>query len=276
MSSKNHRFNPEIAVRFGIIAAIIIHHLWFWTIQNIKNRKNYYDGAYWTYDSIRTMTEHFPYLTEKQVRSAMDKLVTNGIVQTGNYNKTKYDRTLWYALTAEGISILQQCYMDMSLKANASIPNGTSIPNVRPNSATDCEADVDVHVDTDVAVDAVAIAENVVAHLNAKTGASFRVTSQIRTLIGDHLTDGYNQDDFMSVIDGMVSAWGHSDKMKANLRPSTLFGSKFDEYLNVAHNQATEPANSGSFDTNDFYAAALERSFGPEMAKEIMDSQKGS
>ena len=80
----------------------------------------------------------------------------------------------------------------------------------------------------------------------------------------------------MSVIDGMVSAWGHSDKMKANLRPSTLFGSKFDEYLNVAHNQATEPANSGSFDTNDFYAAALERSFGPEMAKEIMDSQKGS
>ena len=162
--------------------------------------------------------------------------------------------------------------MDMSLKANASIPNGTSIPNVRPNSATDCEADVDVRVDTDVAVDAVAIAENVVAHLNAKTGASFRVTSQIRTLIGDHLTDGYNQDDFMSVIDGMVSAWGHSDKMKANLRPSTLFGDKFDEYLNVS----TKSSDSGSFDTDEFFNDALKHSFGDELGDELQDTREHS
>lgn len=45
----------------------------------------------------------------------------------------------------------------------------------------------------------------------------------------------------------------------------------------TSQHQSLEPGQPGnSFDTDDFYAAALERSFGPELAKEIMDSQKGS
>ena len=66
------------------------------------------------------------------------------------------------------------------------------------------------------------------------------------------------------MIDGMVSAWGQNGKMKTNLRPSTLFGDKFDEYLNIARNQVAELGNTGSFDTDDFFDAALKRSFGDD------------
>ena len=272
--SKNHSFNPEIAVIFGVTAAIIIQYIWFWTVQNIKNRKNYYDGSYWTYDSIRVMTEHFPYLTEKMIRGAIERLVTQGILKTGNYNKTKYDRTLWYALTEKGISIAQKCYMDLPLAANASTLNGAPVPNENTDAPTDVEADIDADVfvdaDTNVAVvDAVAVAEAIVAHLNAKTGSSFKVTPKVQGLIGDHLANGYSPNDFVVMIDGMVSAWGQNDKMKTNLRPSTLFGDKFDEYLNIARNQTAELGDTGTFDTNDLFEAALRYSMGDEVADQF-------
>ena len=34
------------------------------------------------------------------------------------------------------------------------------------------------------------------------------------------------------MIDNKVAAWGHSEKMSVYLRPETLFGTKFETYLN--------------------------------------------
>ena len=220
MSSKNHRFNPEIAVRFGIIAAIIIHHLWFWTIQNIKNRKNYYDGSYWTYDSIRVMTEHFPYLTEKMIRGAIERLVTQGILKTGNYNKTKYDRTLWYALTDKGISIVQKCYMDLPLEANGSAPNGEPIPDV----STDVTADITT--DTMYAA--------VLGHLNKKAGTAYTLTANAKALIDARLAEGFKPEEFVMVIDHKACCWKDDAKMAQHLTPKTLFSDKMRRYLDEA------------------------------------------
>ena len=140
----------------------------------------------------------------------------------------------------------------------------------------DVDADVDAEVDADAyvetAVDAAAVAETVVAHLNAKTGSSFKVTPKVQDLISDHLANGYNQDDFIAMINGMVAAWGQSDKMRTYLRPSTLFGDKFDEYLNVS----TKSSDSGSFDTDEFFNDALKHSFGDELGDELQDTREHS
>jgi hypothetical protein len=93
----NHSFNIEDAKTYGVNCAVILENIRFWVAKNKANDKHNYDGKYWTYNSIKAFHELFPYLTERQIRTALDKLVEVGIVQKGNYNQNPYDRTSWYS-----------------------------------------------------------------------------------------------------------------------------------------------------------------------------------
>jgi hypothetical protein len=46
--------------------------------------------------------------------------------------------------------------------------------------------------------------------------------------------DGFTLEDFKAVIDAKVSQWGDDEKMAEYLRPETLFGTKFEGYLQNA------------------------------------------
>ena len=48
----------------------------------------------------------FPYMGEKQFKAALQKLIDEGLLKTGCYNSKPFDRTLWYALTEKGESML--------------------------------------------------------------------------------------------------------------------------------------------------------------------------
>jgi len=50
--------------------------------------------------------------------------------------------------------------------------------------------------------------------------------------IDARLKEGYSLDNFKRVIDVKYSQWGNDDEMSKYLRPETLFGTKFDSYLN--------------------------------------------
>lgn len=113
-----HSFDVEIAKEYGIAAAIILNHLDFWIEKNIANDSNYFDGEYWTYNSIKAMKTLYPYMSEKKIRSALNRLKDEDLIKTGNYSKSAYDRTLWYALTEKGKSILQNGKMEIPKKVN--------------------------------------------------------------------------------------------------------------------------------------------------------------
>ena len=100
-----HIFDIEIAERYGINAAILLENIGFWTAQSEANEINFHDGSYWTFNSCRAFQELFPYMSKRQIHSALEKLIGDGLLVTGNYNKVAYDRTLWYALTQRGKSI---------------------------------------------------------------------------------------------------------------------------------------------------------------------------
>jgi len=101
-----HSFDVEIARLYGVNCAIILRYLQFWINHNRERGLNYRDGMYWTYNSIQAMTEAFPYMTERQIRYAMKQLRDEGIIVIANHNKTPRDRTLWYAITEYGESVL--------------------------------------------------------------------------------------------------------------------------------------------------------------------------
>lgn len=136
-----HHFNCEIAKMYGMAEAVILNHFEYWIAKNKANEYNYFDGTYWTYNSVKAFKEIFPYLTEKKISSALAKLKDEGIIKTGNYNENKYDRTLWYAITEKGLSILQNGEMDKTEKENRKTENGEPIPynntDIVPSDNTD-------------------------------------------------------------------------------------------------------------------------------------------
>jgi uncharacterized phage protein (TIGR02220 family) len=76
------------------------------------------------------------------------------------------------------------------------------------------------------------IIDNIIIYLNSILGAKFGLgTQNTRNLISKWLKAGFTEDDFKTVIDKKYAEW-HNTNMEMYLRPSTLFGNKFEEYLN--------------------------------------------
>lgn len=69
--------------------------------------------------------------------------------------------------------------------------------------------------------------------LNHLLGTRFKPNAQsMVSHVSARLREGYTQEDFLEVIDKKVSEWGPDDRMRMYLRPETLFGPKFESYLN--------------------------------------------
>lgn len=77
------------------------------------------------------------------------------------------------------------------------------------------------------------IYKDVINYLNEKLGAKYKPNSAInKRLIDARAKEGYSLDDFKKVIDNKCATWAHDLKMSKYLRPQTLFGTKFESYLN--------------------------------------------
>ena len=75
--------------------------------------------------------------------------------------------------------------------------------------------------------------KEIVSYLNEKTGSKYRPnTDATKKHINARLEEGFTVEDFKTVIDTKVSEWIGDKKMQKFLRPQTLFGTKFESYLN--------------------------------------------
>ena len=76
--------------------------------------------------------------------------------------------------------------------------------------------------------------KEIISYLNEKANRSYRPNIQKnKTLIKARWSEGFRLDDFKHVIDTTVKDWSGT-KYEKYLRPETLFGSKFEGYLNQA------------------------------------------
>lgn len=79
--------------------------------------------------------------------------------------------------------------------------------------------------------------EEVVNHLNLRAGTKYKpTTANTRKLINARLKEGFTVDDMKLVIDKKCADWLNNPKMAEFLRPDTLFGNKFEGYLNARPN----------------------------------------
>lgn len=73
----------------------------------------------------------------------------------------------------------------------------------------------------------------IIEHLNQNTGKAFKHTAAgHKKLIKARWNEGYRLEDFQKVIEVKSVEWLNDSKMETYLQPTTLFGNKFDQYLN--------------------------------------------
>ena len=75
--------------------------------------------------------------------------------------------------------------------------------------------------------------------------------------IKSRIKEKYKLEDFKKVIDHKNNQWKNDPKMKKYIRPSTLFGSKFNEYLVEAETKMTSSDGSQNFKFNPSQKADL-------------------
>lgn len=77
------------------------------------------------------------------------------------------------------------------------------------------------------------VTHDVISYLNEKTGYHYRATTgKTQRLIRARMNEHFTENDFKTVIDNMTGEWLSDRKMQKYLRPETLFGTKFESYLN--------------------------------------------
>lgn len=73
----------------------------------------------------------------------------------------------------------------------------------------------------------------IINYLNEKANRQFKsTTKKTQSLIKARFNDGWEVEDFKTVIDKKTQEWMGDGKMENYLRPETLFGTKFESYLN--------------------------------------------
>ena len=98
----------------------------------------------------------------------------------------------------------------------------------RDSHATDIDIDKDIEEDKDTIP-----YDYIVSYLNEKAGTNYRATTaKTKSAIHARFSEGFTEDDFKSVIDKKCAEWIGTEWEKF-LRPETLFGTKFEGYLNA-------------------------------------------
>lgn len=234
-TADKHYFDVHIAELYGINCAVILQNIWHWEQHHAANGKNFYEGRYWTYNSAAAFSALFPYLSKKQIEVALKKLRDNEILLVNNFNKQKWDRTLWYSVSEKGMELLganlpqRECTspesnIEITSDENPFPPEGTRI-SPTGNTNTRYKPDSKLDIKTDIVN-----IKQIIDYLNEKAHKNYKVEDKdIQKCISAKL-NLYTVSDFKSVIDKKCSEWLGTD-MEKHLNPHTLFGERFSSYL---------------------------------------------
>lgn len=101
-----HSFDVDIAADYGIPEAIFLCNIYFWVKQNTLNKHNYFEGRYWTYNSLSAYTGLFPYMSKSTIQRAIKHLKDEGLILAANFNNDRFNHTNYYTLTEKGLSVV--------------------------------------------------------------------------------------------------------------------------------------------------------------------------
>lgn len=220
---------PALANEIGLNEAIILQQIHYWLNKTNHN----YDGKRWIYNSYPKWIEQFPFWSESTIKRTITSLEKQNLLHIGNYNKAGFDRTKWYSINYIVLNELmtrpsgqndptkRSKWSDEEVNLNRPIPETTPETSSKTTSKDILSGNPTTYPYRDV-----------IDYLNQRTGKNYKsTTKKNQTVIRARTDEGFSLDDFKKVIDNKVAEWKGTN-MEKYLRPETLFGTKFEGYLN--------------------------------------------
>jgi uncharacterized phage protein (TIGR02220 family) len=171
-------------------------------------------------------------LTTKKVRNILKKFENKGYIQPLTSGSKGKESTLKITIKGQlwgnnGANKTEELQQIDNIKGQQKGNNRATLPKNKDNNN---------------------IYSVVIDYLNIKANTSYRInTKNTQSLINARIKEGYEVEDFKKVIDIKSKEWLGTDFEKY-LRPATLFGGKFENYLNEANKKA--PVGAGTQKNN--------------------------
>ena len=170
--------------------------------------------------------------SERKVSETINKLIKYGYLYIQKFDGRT--REIKSALTNfEKIGLVD--YKENSQNVRGSIAEFARQPNINCEAGTQNLREINI-INNIESNNINNIYSRVVTYLNEKAGTHYKpTTAKTKTVINARIAEGFKIDDFISVIDKKCYEWKNTE-FERYLRPETLFGTKFEGYLNAKIN----------------------------------------
>ncbi|HLG26512.1 MAG TPA: conserved phage C-terminal domain-containing protein [Paenisporosarcina sp.] len=211
----------------------------------MKLLQKIYSSSYWY---KWTDDEALLFADENRTDYSLVKNVVQEAVERGIFNQELYE--MHGILTSKGI---QKRYKEavrrrkeveimseyLLIDDDFGVNDGNNSPNddIKPtpskhNDGKSTQSKVNESKVNEIKKDIIPFDE-IINFLNAKAETSYRSSSKkTQQHINARIKDGFTLNDFKTVIDKKVTEWINDESMSKFIRPETLFGTKFESYLN--------------------------------------------
>lgn len=240
---------PSLAMKIGLREAIILQQIHYWLT---RKGAHVIEGRRWTYDTYKEWQKQFPFWSETTIKRSFLNLEKQGLLISGNWNALKMDKTKWYTINYEKLELLELSLFDPSKVPTKQSLSGTNPETVHSSSNTMSSTGPNEPSNvTEGIIEGTVLTQaipetssktsskkeipivEILDYLNHKSHSHYKpTTKKTKSVIKARMIEGFTLDDFKKVIDLKTAEWLNDPHWSRFLRPETLFGPKFESYLN--------------------------------------------
>ena len=163
-------------------------------------------------------------LTERIINTELKKMIEAGFIKLIKKG-SKGNFSIYQIIKTSEISVTNGYLIGNSKDSNSNALEGKEVTNrylIGNSNTKNKEKENNIY-------------SEVIKYLNEKANTNYRVsTKNTQSFISARLKEGFTVEDLKKVIDVKVENWLGTDFEKY-LRPATLFGTKFENYLNESN-----------------------------------------
>ena len=166
-------------------------------------------------------------LTDRIINTELKKMIEAGFIKLIKKG-SKGNFSIYQIIKTNEIMVTNGYLISNSKNSNSNTSEGKEVTNgylIGNSNTKNKEKENNIY-------------SEVIKHLNEKANTNYRhSTKNTQSFISARLKEGFTVEDFKKVIDVKAKSWIGTDFEKY-LRPATLFGTKFENYLNEANKKA--------------------------------------
>ncbi|MGF6950932.1 putative phage protein (TIGR02220 family) [Neobacillus sp. B4I6] len=223
---------PSLAAKIGVNEAVVLQQIHYW----LGISKHVIEERTWVYNTYEEWQKQLPFWSVSTIKRTIRSLEMMGLLLSNNWNEMKIDKTKWYSIDYEKVKELEDSILERPAKP---IEENAPEEEVKNTEGTTVSSSVKKEIPY----------AEIINYLNEITGKNFKPGSiKTREMIHARYREGFTFEEFKRVIDLKTAEWKSDPAWNRFLRPETLFGTKFESYLNQQERKKRMSEEDFNFD----------------------------